>query len=209
MRPLLLLLFGAVSAFPQSITFGLKGGMHFTDFTNAVSRGSLNFSDNTRPYIVGPTFELRLPFGLGIEIDALYRRFNYNQYINGVAGTDFVSTSGNAWEFPVLGKYRFKAPVARPYIVGGVAWDTLSGLTQNVQRAVASTGVISSPRPAELNEKTTIGYVVGAGLDVKVLFLHVSPEIRFTRWGAKHFLDPNGGLSSNQNQTEFLVGITF
>jgi opacity protein-like surface antigen len=209
MRPLLLLLFGAVTAFPQSITFGLKGGMPFTDFTETVARGNINFSDNTRRYIVGPTFEVRLPFSLSIEVDALYRRFNYNQYITGTAGTDFVSTSGNAWEFPVLAKYRFKAPVARPYIVGGLAWDTLSGLKQNVQRAVASTGVISSPSPNELNDKTTMGYVVGGGIDVKVLFIHVSPEIRFTRWGAKHFLDPNGGLSSNQNQAEFLVGITF
>ena len=209
MRSLLLLLFGAVTAFSQPITFGIKGGMSFTDFTETVARGNINFNDNTRRYIIGPTLELRLPFGLGVEVDALYRRFNYNQYITGTAGTDFVSTSGNAWEFPVLGKYRFKAPVARPYIVGGIAWDTLSGLTQNVQRAVASTGVISSPMPAELNEKTTIGYVVGAGLDIKVLFLHISPEFRYTRWGAKHFLDPNGGLSSNQNQGEFLVGITF
>ena len=50
---------------------------------------------------------------------------------------------------------------------------------------------------------------MGAGLSVKVLVIHVSPEIRFTRWGAQHFIDPNGMLHSNANQGEFLVGITF
>ena len=52
--------------------------------------------------------------------------------------------------------------------------------------------------------------LIGAGgvLGVFVL-LHIVPEIRYTRWGAQHFLDPNSFLSSNQNQAEFLVGITF
>lgn len=209
MRPVLLLLIAAATAFPQSIQFGLKGGVPFSDFTKAVSSGNISFNDNTRRYIVGPTVELGLPFGLAIEVDALYRRFNYNQFIGGTAGTTSVSTSGNAWEFPVLGKYRFGAPIARPYIVGGVAFGTLSGLKQAVRNAVATTGVISSSHPAELNKKSTVGYVVGAGLDVKALFVHISPEIRYTRWGAKHFLDPNGFLNSNQNQTEFLVGFTF
>jgi opacity protein-like surface antigen len=209
MRFLLLLFVGAVAAFPQSIGFGLKGGMPFTDFTNAVSSGTINWTDNTRNYIVGPTIELRLPFGLAIEADALYRRFNYNQYIGGTTGTTHVSTSGNAWEFPLLAKYRFKVPIARPFIAGGLAWDTLSGLTQSVRNAVASTGVISSSHPNELNQTTTTGFVLAGGVDVKLLFLHIAPEIRYTRWGAKHFLDPNGGLNSNQNQAEFLLGITF
>jgi len=209
MRPVFLLLLAAATAFPQSLKVGLKGGVPFSDFTKAVSSGNINFNDNTRRYIFGPTVEIGLPFGLAIEVDALYRRFNYNQFITGTAGTDFISTSGNAWEFPVLAKYRFPAPIARPYVLGGVAWDTLSGLTQNVRRAVATTGILSSPRPNELNKKTTTGYVLGVGLDVKALFVHVSPEIRYTRWGARHFLDPNGFLSSNQNQAEFLVGFTF
>ncbi len=209
MRFLLLLFVGAATAFPQSIGFGLKGGLPFTDFTKVVSSGTINWTDNTRNYIVGPTFEVRLPFGLAIEVDALYRRFNYNQFIGGTTGTTHVSTSGNAWEFPLLAKYRFKAPVARPFIAGGLAWDTLSGLTQNVRNAVASTGVISSSHPNELNNTTTTGFVLAGGIDIKLLFLHVAPELRYTRWGAKHFLDPNGGLSSNQNQAEFLVGISF
>ena len=51
--------------------------------------------------------------------------------------------------------------------------------------------------------------MIGAGLDIHALILHVSPEFRYTRWGAQHFLSSNGGLGSSQNQAEFLVGITF
>ncbi len=50
---------------------------------------------------------------------------------------------------------------------------------------------------------------MGAGLDVKALLIHIAPEVRFTRWGARHFIDPNGLFDSKQNQAEFLVGITF
>jgi len=41
------------------------------------------------------------------------------------------------------------------------------------------------------------------------LVLHISPEIRYTRWGSSHFNIPNGSAISNQNQAEFLVGFTF
>jgi opacity protein-like surface antigen len=206
MRILPLLFLAAIPAFSGPLTFGLKGGVPLTDFTNAVTNGRFDYTSNTQRYIVGPTAEVRLPFGLGIEVDALYRRFNYNAvFATGVS----TSTTGNAWEFPVLAKYRFPTPVARPYILGGVAWDSLQGLKQDVHSALANAGVTSTSTPTELNKKTTTGFVLGVGVDVHALVLHISPEIRYTRWGAKHFLDTNGGLSSNQNQAEFLVGITF
>jgi hypothetical protein len=53
-----------------------------------------------------------------------------------------------------------------------------------------------------------MGAVVGAGLDIHALFLHISPEVRYTRWTSQHFTFGNV-LNSNQNQAEFLLGITF
>ncbi len=61
--------------------------------------------------------------------------------------------------------------------------------------------------PRELNKRAVVGFVTGAGLDVHLLSLHLSPEIRYTRWGAQQFASL--GLSSNQNQVEFLLGVTF
>ena len=112
--------------------------------------------------------------------------------------------------FPILAKYRFKGKLVRPFVSGGVAWDKLSGLSQTITRVVANVAnTTTTSDPFELRKDTTRGFVLGAGLDVKVLLIHISPEVRFTRWGAKHFVDPNGLLNSKQNQAEFLVGITF
>jgi hypothetical protein len=53
------------------------------------------------------------------------------------------------------------------------------------------------------------GVVLGGGLELKLPFIRISPEIRFTRWGAKNITDLGGVLHLNQNQAEFLIGITF
>jgi hypothetical protein len=211
---LLGLLFGASSALSQPFSFGMKGGLPTTDFLNTAQSGSFNFASNTNRYIVGPTVELKLPFGLGIEADVLYRHFSYtgSGFINGTGGIlQSTSTTSNAWEFPLLVKYRLPSKLVHPFVDGGVAWDTLSGLTQAVTNTLAGvvTSKSSTGNPAELSNTTSRGFVLGAGISVRALVLHISPEVRYTRWGARHFLDPNGLLSSNQNQAEFLLGITF
>lgn len=214
MRFLCLLTLTAASAFAAGpIGFGIKGGVPFTDFTNAVQSGQFNYTSTTQRYIVGVMGELRLPFGLGIEADALYRRFHYTGAGNAVDVIINQTTTSNAWEFPIVAKYHFKGvPLARPYIEGGVAWDTLQGLKQDITQTVLATKTTTTTTtssPTQLHKSTTTGFVMGVGLDVKALLIHISPEIRYTRWGAQHFLDPNGGFGSNQNQAEFLVGISF
>jgi opacity protein-like surface antigen len=176
------------------------------EFLDAAKSQQFAFNSTTDRFIVGPTAELHLPFGLGVEFDILYRRFDYNGSgtLAGVVTSN--SATGNAWEFPLLAKYRFPTKVVHPYVDAGVAWDTLSGLKQAITRNSLTT---STSSPAELNTTATRGFVMGAGLSVKVLVIHLSPEIRFTRWGAQHFIDANGLLHSNVNQGECLVGITF
>jgi len=201
-----LLLLGAVSAWAQLFSYGVKAGVPLNNFLDAARSQHFAFNANTNRYIVGPTAELHLPFGLGVEVDILYRHFDYNgsgTLVDVIANS---RTTGNAWEFPLLAKYRIPMKIVHPYVDAGVAWDTLSGLTQAITRNSITT---STSSPAELNTTATRGLVMGAGLSVKLLMVHVSPEIRITRWGAQHFIDPNGLLHSNLNQGEFLVGITF
>jgi opacity protein-like surface antigen len=213
MRPLFLLLLGAFSVCAQPFSFGVKGGVPLTDFVDIVqSPDRVDFHTNTSRYIVGPTVELRLPFGFGVELDALYRHLNYTSsggLIDTIANS---KTTGNAWEFPLLAKYRFPSEVVRPYVDAGIAWDTLQGLKQTVTNTVIASGITTTTttsNPAELHKNTTTGFVIGAGIDVHALLIHISPEVRYTRWGAQHFLSSNGGLQSSQNQAEFLLGITF
>ena len=190
MKALLPLLFAA-AAWAQPFSAGIKAGLPLTDFVNTVNGVT---STKTNRYLVGPTAELHLPWGFGVEVDVLYRRFDYTNIVGSALGAvGSVNTVGN-WEFPVLLKYRFPAKIVRPYIDGGVAWDKLSGIT------TAATGTTQ--------KNTTMGAVLGVGLDVHVAIIHILPEVRYTRWTSQHFNLVNV-LNSNQNQAEVMVGITF
>ena len=223
MRLPLLSLAVAASALAQPVTFGVRAGMPLTDFISTVQtqrvEGLLGifpgFQSNTRPYVFGPSIELRLPAGLGIELDALYRRTNYsgtsvaNNGLN-VITTTVTSASANAWEFPLLLKYRFHVPVVKPYVDAGFAWDTLAGLRQSIRQTVATiTNASTTSTPADLHKKGTSGFVVGAGVDIHAWKIRLSPEARYTYWDPPHFEDPAGLVTSNQSQAEFLLGITF
>lgn len=196
-----LLCFFTASAWAQPFSAGIKAGLPLTDFINTVSGQS---SSVTNRYLVGPTAELHLPFHLGIEVDALYRHFSYqNVFGSGINAVTSLNSAG-AWEFPVLLKYRFSGKLARPYVDAGVAWDKISGLTNTLSSSIAA-GTITNP--SGQNNSTTTGFVMGAGLDVHAI-IHIMPELRYTRWTDQHFNLTNI-LNSNQNQAEFMVGITF
>lgn len=216
MRLLALLGLTAATALAGPFSFGLRAGVPLTDFVNAVSTSDFQTSTLTNRYIIGPSVELRLPFGFGVEFDALYRHFSYtSQGVSTSPTLVFIPnrTTTGAWEFPLTAKYRFPSRIARPYLEAGVAWDKLSGLT-------ATFGAVCSPQsclpgggttsqPPELQKTGVAGFVVGGGVDIHLLFLHISPDIRYTRWGSQHLLSPDGLIQSDQNQVEFLVGMTF
>ena len=230
MRLWVIFLAGAPLALAQPFSFGVKGGVPPTDFLSATNSSGFGYFPTTNRYIVGPEAELRLPFGFGVEFDALYRHLNYTNFRSGVDVFVNSSTTSGAWEFPLLAKYHFPTKIVRPYVAAGIAWDTLSGLTQTITQTVIPTGVTSTSRtnnPVELGHKTVTGFVAGVGVDLHLLFLNISPEIRYTRWGSQHFFTPViavigpgvgivpvppallGTIQSNQNQAEFLIGFTF
>ena len=130
-RALILMCLGATSALAQLFSAGIKGGVPFTDFVSAIENpSSVSVSTVNNRYVIGPMAELHLPFGLGVELDVLYRHYSFT------IPTESAST--NAWEFPLVAKYHFKAPIARPYIEGGVAWDKLQGLSETFDVNIAT-----------------------------------------------------------------------
>jgi len=204
---LLLLISGAALAQPVSV--GVKAGLPFTDFLSEVQG---NNTAKTDRYLFGPEVELRLPLGLSVEFDALYRHFSYTNVLN-PSGNQTVSTgsSGN-WEFPLVAKYKFPSPIVHPYVEAGVAWDALSGLKNSALSTacgnsnVCNNVVVAAPTASS---QTTMGVVLGGGVDIHVLKLfHIAPEVRFTRW-AKNYFNLGGVLNSSKNQAELLVGFTF
>jgi len=204
MRPALLLLLGSIPVFAQPFSAGIKAGIPLTDFLNAAGNGTFDYSAPNQRYIVGGVAELRLPLGLGVEFDALYRKLGFTGSGTLAGSPTTISASGNNWEFPLLLKYRFHFPVVRPYLDAGVAWDTIAGLKETIVSVA-----LPPSSPSALQRNTTMGFVVGGGVDIHAIFLHISPEIRFTRWNSTQIGDTLGLLHSNLNQGEFLVGFTF
>jgi opacity protein-like surface antigen len=170
--------------------FGLKAGVPLNDALSADPSAPIAYIENTHRYVIGPFVEVRLPSRFSVEVDALYRSYDYRQLGAFVAAAAPVSPG--AWEFPVLArKTLFGGPV-QPYIEGGVALSHLS------------VGDV-----VELNHRNNYGIVLGAGVSLHLGLFRIAPELRYNGWAFKDFDSPTGSLQSNRNQAAVLVGISF
>lgn len=189
------------------ISFGVKGGTPLTDFVDTATSSQRQFFSETQRYTVGPMVEVHLPFRLSVELDALYKEFSYGQFA--FAGINPFETSGSQWEFPLVAKYRFSGGLLRPYIGAGASYRRITDLSQ-VTNFLTGNGTSTTSNPSEIRNRNNVGFVAEAGVELKVLFLRISPEFRFTRWGVNNFREGvTGLLETNRNQGEFLVGFTF
>src|SRR5436309_87001 len=90
----MLLVFAGLAC-AQPVGAGLKVGGLLTDALTVRNVPTLAaFTAEGHRYIVGPYVELRLPFQLAVEVDALYRNYDFmNAGVNSGVGS---------WEFPML-----------------------------------------------------------------------------------------------------------
>jgi|SRR4026208_863510 hypothetical protein len=200
MRLLAVFFLGTGATFAQ-LAVGVKGGLPFTDFLRAADNPGATFHSGSTRFIVGPTIELRFPAGVGLELDALYRRFDYRASET-ILTSVFNNKANNSWEFPLLLKYRAPGVIVRPFVDAGVAFEHWRGLRQ----VTDALGVTSTSSEVKV---TNTGVVLGGGLEIRLPVIRVSPELRFTRWGAKDISELGSVFRSNQNQAEVLIGITF
>lgn len=183
-----ILLLGCLQPGFSQVSLGVKAGVPLNDAINTVDGASNAVTTNTDRWLVGPTVEIHLPFRLSFEADALYRREGYTPLsLAGLAGAG--NQTINDWQFPFLGKYEFRREVIRPFVDAGVTYRHLSGA-------------------GALSDANNAGFTVGGGITAKLLFLRISPEIRYTRWGSGSVLN-NGFVTRSQNQADFLLGFTF
>ena len=188
-KNLILFLLATAAALAESpFGFGLKAGVPLSDALSTTPGGAINYFQSTHRYTIGPYAEFRLPSGFSVELDALYRSYEYGQSGNKVAIPQTISAG--VWEFPLLAKKSLFGGPIQPYIEGGVA---LSHLSVN--------DVI------ELNHRNNYGIVLGAGVSLHLGLIRVMPEIRYNGWAFRNI--SIGGLHSNRNQATVLVGIGF
>ena len=166
----------------QNIGYGVRGGLPLSDFLKAESKtGALtNVVKGRGNIILGPMFEVRLPFGLGIEADALYRRWDAEGPLSkGTAST---------WEFPVYGKFKMPGIIVRPYAGAGMNFQRLGDIGKFIGGATV--------------DKSRRGFLGAGGIELKVPHVRISPEIRFTRWN-------DAGPLRSTNQIDLLIGLSF
>jgi hypothetical protein len=124
----------------------------------SVGTASFHSFSPSKLYIIGAMAEVRLPLGLAIKVDGLYRPISIESDEQ-LGSTTFKSPSENFsnWEFPVLGKYRFPFPVVKPFVEAGPSFR--------------KTGCY------ELSYLLNYGVTFGGGVELKLLRLRVAPAI--------------------------------
>ncbi len=172
---------------------GIKAGVPLTDaFSEATSgttaSGAVHYFASTNRYTIGPMAELRLPI-ISVEMNLLYKPLNYSST---TAGASSINVNASTWEFPIVGKVHFSNPIVKPYVEGGVSFRAFTG------------------GHAELEAQSNKGFVMGTGIEFKIPFLRIAPELRYTHWGGGGFqgVGTSTLLQVSQNQFEFLVGFS-
>jgi len=176
----------------QPVGGGIKLGVPFTDAFQSIS--TQTFQASPQRFVVGPYVEIRLPGQLSIEVDALHQNLDF--FSAGVA------LNSGQWEFPVVVKHKMLPGPFKPYFEGGIAVSRLSDV-----RAVI------------VNHTQNFGIVAGGGVEIHLLSLKLSPEIRYDGWFFRNFDTSVPGsatsgvfpsvVQSHRNQLAFLVGFGF
>ncbi len=176
----------------QTIGIGIKAGVPLTAVLKpgAITRAQV---DTTR-LTIGPVLEVRLPLGLGIEVGALYKRFNQTGQ-TGPRDLTVIDQRGQSWEFPVLGKLRLPGVIVHPYVEGGFSYNRLSDIVKPFQTAITNPKdlVASVGRP---------GFVMGGGIEIGSHKLRLVPGLRWTRYNTSTIIP-------SVNSIDFLVGLMF
>lgn len=199
----------------RPVSVGVIGGVGLNEpfssrSVDILTPDNIRYSFANHRYIIGPMVQLNLPWHLGLEADALYRRYSYTSDAIPFSGIVTTSNTANTWEFPLLLKFRvFRGPLS-PFVVAGPNFRYVSPGTRNVSFLSGSGIVDASSVGNELQNRFAPGFSVGGGLSFGAHSLKFEPQIRYTRWGWENFTsNPTGFFESNQNQVDFLLNLRF
>lgn len=178
----------------QTFSVGVLGGAPFTDVVQTINTSGIQFVPKSTNFVVGPAVRIGLPLHFRIEADALYRPYEFGQSATG--STAVTTVSASQWRFPLLLQYRIETPVIKPFLEGGLSFDHLSNI------GTAARNITSGP--GTLVHESNASVVLGAGVDVKLGFVRLSGELRWSHQGSADFQE-----ITRVNQAEVLMGIHF
>jgi hypothetical protein len=194
----------------QPVSIGVLGGVPIIEQTD--TSNSLNH-DESRPYILGPSIEVRLLAGFTLEADALYQRIgNTSSFslIDSFLGTGVAAITGettrtraNEWEFPLLGKYYFRRNSAwQPFV--GTGWAMrLAEIHESGTESIINTGAAISTFSLNNSFRSDldVGATFAAGLRYRIGHFALQPQFRYTPWGSSSLL--------RRDEAAFQLGFSF
>jgi len=196
------LLLAAQLGLAQGFSFGLRGGVPVGDSLKILDAG--RYSSDRAPFVVGPAVELHLVGGVSAGADLLYRRIQYSS----LSAEGSSRTTGQAWDIPVMGRFRLPGALFRPFLEAGITWRRLARFEQRTT-AGAPLAVNVTKNPPELVDRSTSGPTLGGGVELQAPLVRISAGLRYTRWSSSSFRSALVGLATQLNQADFLLGIMF
>jgi len=175
--------------------FGVRGGIPFS-VSDSIA-GGLGGSSAVR-YAVGPTAGFRLPHGLSVEGDALYKRQPFNLNVGSFGEINVPGTTVSAWEFPIMLKFTSGEGPVVPVLGGGITFRRMSaeGLSSMLYNVTGT--------------RSAVGAIAGAGVRFRVGPIDVTPEFRLARWNQSGFETSFVNIIPfSRTEATFLVGVTF
>lgn len=171
----LVLLFCATAA-AQPVAFGLKGGLRPTP--DQTDYGIFGHPES-RPYLVGAFGELRLPLRFAVEVDALYSRIGRTDLYPGIGNEAWLRTRANAWEFPLLVKYRLPRGF---FAAGGFVPRYASGKLDVTGYHMVTISTESTYHDVTYWSAHDHAWTAGGGWEFRAGPVRIAPEVRYLRW---------------------------
>ncbi len=172
----------------KELRFGLVGGAPLTSGLDQAPPPER--MEESQGYIGGLAAEVELNRNWSVEVNGLYRPFRANRIsFDPRFGESRFEFTVLTWQFPVLGKYRFRPKsTIRPVVEAGPSFRL--------------SGNLNGYNPSRY------GFTAGGGVETDYKALRFGPMLRHTRWAADSrawFM--NAGTV--RNQLELLVSFTF
>jgi len=199
----LICLLTRIAAGQIQVHFGVEAGVPLTDTLSSSSYYSINtvgstlpiisfdrYNSETKRLLIGPTFRVETPSGLGIEVDALYQRVD-DDFTSAELGTSqsFEQTTANRWQFPVLVRYARSLPhwKARWFAGAGPSISHIGDSSGTISSTMSSTpSTFSNTSSANGQSATWAGITAGGGVDIPLSRIHPRPEFRDSHWFAQN-----------------------
>jgi len=208
----------ATSAFAQHVEFGIKTGVPRTDI---METGFGGFDAHTKGYTIGPVMDIRFPGPLSVEIGTMYKRIDQHGPAVTILGytcleceegpvairtIQSTSKAGHSWELPVAVQYHVPIRSLRAYVEGGISFNRLGDVLAPYQQPYPLVFPLGNPpvgtvlAPSVTSISRT-GFLAGGGVDIKLPTGHLTPGVRYTRYG-----EEKGSFFPSTNAVDFLLG---